>query len=1496
MAREVRVNIIVDDDGTMRLTEKSAERVSKSLKKAGMSAQTADRRIKGAADASSNLTKNFAKTAQGAGGFVQAYATVAATAFAVSAAFQFLKTAGDFRVIQEGQTAYASSTGVALNLLTVKIRDAADGLLDFKAASEAAAIGSASGLSGQQLTKLAAGAADVSKILGRDVTDSFNRLVRGVTKAEPELLDELGITLRLEEATTAYASSIGKLRTELTINQRKQAVAADVLGQLEEKYARITKVLKPTNNAFVELEIAFSDVLKTFKEVAARFGEPIAKILTRNVYALIAALGLIAVPIIKNILPGLDTWVDRTQEAAARAALAVEKAQARIAKAQKKVQEFTPTTIESRARETVAPLRARRGSGLERLQQGLNLNQRQIAGMINAAKKGTGEYKKLSDDVRKKFVGDLEIMKAKALTSTQQMVLHFKNFSTKAGNYVGLVTTRVEYLASKAKSVGASFFSLGAKGIDKLIRLGGYVAIATLAFEGLKSALQKAGLIELNEELIKQRKELDKQVRSVEGTIEAYSQFAEVQAELIKVVDKDGNQIGIEIKSTNISAGAKALGGVTEVLTDLRRTAKAANFELKDLTSYDNFKLQLNEKIPESYGILARTASLAAKGLGRVGFFLKESLGYDVVDLKISDEGIESLKRAGQLSKIITDTIRELKLESTEPAKELKVIASVLEEVGQAGGQGLEAAKAALQRLEDEIDPKVIDELLGQLDALDKKESDITETVRESEKAYDKRLAALTQFSTSLDEEIRTQKQLQQSLATSTATNAQEEIERSQRRLQILEQIARAERQLALDKKKLQADETGQLAVSANLDKARIQSSFKIKNLQAEIQNIFDNQTAALNAGKIISEDKKKLDAESLRLLNNKIALEKSISEENERQLSLKLRELALDKSILVLKQQNVALNSEQFNGSLQELALAGKIAEKRKELLNAGKKKNNQEEVSRLTSEIGQLTEQQNLLKAQRRERLFQVRLANELSVIERRYGVALAYATGFTRERVQNSLTIAKNQKTIADIERQIGETGKTAAIIGAEDLEQAREKVKSLKQQNALLIEQESLQFKIRDAAINTAEKGIASTLSAILKGEEKNIGDAMLMLAKSIVDSVIDVFTQDLAVAILTKLNVYKGPGEPIKTAIKEGVDENAPTLKQSIIDGVTESVNLFSSAIESSGRAFASTVASELSILVTNLQNWIVSFQQACRECATSISEAIKEACKSCKCSESASRSDSASTAVQVFTTVASAAAGGGSGSGTGFSDAGGISNDPPLSAASGQQPLETPVTVTNAKEISEGISTKADARRVAFPSSSVDNDDKPVEEAIKKGGKDFKEGFALVGENLVSEFDGVFKKGSLDFGGVFKDILGNLGGGGGGAGGLLSSVMSIFGFAKGGMMEGGFAAYSAGGVVKKPTLGLIGEGRMNEAVVPLPDGKSIPIEGNMGGNSQVNNVNVSVSVNNEGKANTTVEQDSQAGANLGRIIAAAVQDELQNQKRPGGILSPYGAS
>ncbi len=71
----------------------------------------------------------------------------------------------------------------------------------------------------------------------------------------------------------------------------------------------------------------------------------------------------------------------------------------------------------------------------------------------------------------------------------------------------------------------------------------------------------------------------------------------------------------------------------------------------------------------------------------------------------------------------------------------------------------------------------------------------------------------------------------------------------------------------------------------------------------------------------------------------------------------------------------------------------------------------------------------------------------------------------------------------------------------------------------------------------------------------------------------------------------------------------------------------------------------------------------------------------------------------------------------------------------------------------------------------------------------------------------------------------------------------VSAIGSFLGFAHGGIAPGGFKAFASGGVVSKPTLGLVGEGKMNEAIIPLPDGKSVPVKmaggGSSGDSSQV---------------------------------------------------------
>lgn len=143
--------------------------------------------------------------------------------------------------------------------------------------------------------------------------------------------------------------------------------------------------------------------------------------------------------------------------------------------------------------------------------------------------------------------------------------------------------------------------------------------------------------------------------------------------------------------------------------------------------------------------------------------------------------------------------------------------------------------------------------------------------------------------------------------------------------------------------------------------------------------------------------------------------------------------------------------------------------------------------------------------------------------------------------------------------------------------------------------------------------------------------------------------------------------------------------------------------------------------------------------------------------------------------------------------------------------------------------------------------------------------------------------------------GLTSFIGGIFGGGGFGGGALGSSSANVAqyaplpgtGYANGGIAMGGFTAFANGGMVTGPTMGLVGEGRYNEAIVPLPNGKSIPVElGGAAGNQM--NTNITVNVNNgQAQSNATGSNSSE----LGRKIEGAVKQVIVGELRPGGLLA-----
>lgn len=329
--RKIEIDIIVN--GKMQKAtvdakklEAALDNVEKTTKKTSKSQGTLDRNLKGTAKATSNGTKEFSKMSQGMGGLVGVYAQIAAATFAVSAAFQFMKDAFEVRNLVESQKSFGAVTGVAYQTLTANIQKATNGMIGFREAAQTAAIGTAAGLSSSQLESLGTAATNVSLALGRDLTDSFQRLVRGVTKAEPELLDELGIILRLDPALKAYATSIGKTVQQLSQFEKSQAIATEVLSQAEEKFGKIQQIMDPSAFALQQFLHSFDNLMNSIKTGAADTLIPVFNFLKENTGALIASLSLITLPIIKNILPDFEALGEGASKAYRKASIEAERA------------------------------------------------------------------------------------------------------------------------------------------------------------------------------------------------------------------------------------------------------------------------------------------------------------------------------------------------------------------------------------------------------------------------------------------------------------------------------------------------------------------------------------------------------------------------------------------------------------------------------------------------------------------------------------------------------------------------------------------------------------------------------------------------------------------------------------------------------------------------------------------------------------------------------------------------------------------------------------------------------------------------------------------------------------------------------------------------------------------------------------------------------------------------------------------------------------------
>jgi len=270
---------------------------------------------RGAAGLRGAAGRDFAGLAVAGGnttGLVAAYATLAANIFALTAAFKALSDAAKAVQLEKGLEQIGAMSGRTLKPIAKDVRELSGFALSTVESMKTVASATAAGFSGDEISRLTKVAKGASTALGRDLSDSMDRLTRGTIKLEPELLDELGIMTRLNDATKRYALENNKTVSSLTQTERRQAFLNAVLAEGEQKFGGIADSVPVSQ--FDKLAATIKDFgtagLKLINDVL----DPLLGLLISFPVLALLPLATMFKLTFSKLLPDMDSFVDRAAQ------------------------------------------------------------------------------------------------------------------------------------------------------------------------------------------------------------------------------------------------------------------------------------------------------------------------------------------------------------------------------------------------------------------------------------------------------------------------------------------------------------------------------------------------------------------------------------------------------------------------------------------------------------------------------------------------------------------------------------------------------------------------------------------------------------------------------------------------------------------------------------------------------------------------------------------------------------------------------------------------------------------------------------------------------------------------------------------------------------------------------------------------------------------------------------------------------------------------------
>ena len=310
-------------------TDQSVKKADRSSKKYNKTQDEQYTRQKQGVIQTANSTKNFSKMQQqvdgggGAGGLVRAYALLAANVFALTAAFGVLSRSAQIDTLIQSMEILSTTGGTNIEVLSREMQKASGYAVDLAQSFRQVSLASSAGLSTKEIEGLTMVAKGAAISLGRDLPDAMDRIFRGAIKLEPEILDEIGLFVRVDEAAERYGRSIGKSASALTQAEKRQGFLNEILEQGTRKFAEYADEIKP--DPYVRLGAALADLAQEATSLLNMVLGPIINFLTDNPALLAAAFAGLVTFLLTKAIPALGAF-NADAAAGAKAALEAETA------------------------------------------------------------------------------------------------------------------------------------------------------------------------------------------------------------------------------------------------------------------------------------------------------------------------------------------------------------------------------------------------------------------------------------------------------------------------------------------------------------------------------------------------------------------------------------------------------------------------------------------------------------------------------------------------------------------------------------------------------------------------------------------------------------------------------------------------------------------------------------------------------------------------------------------------------------------------------------------------------------------------------------------------------------------------------------------------------------------------------------------------------------------------------------------------------------------